>query len=119
MNPARPSCRAQQSWNIAEKNESQNCIFILTTHTLADGNAQELLFLGDGEAAHQTVTGLSPVNLAVEVTREGRELTMEVLPTTHAIRELAKVRRRQRFEAHHAKHRSHWRENVPTESRCG
>ena len=49
------------------------------------------------------VIGLDPVDLTVEVTRCGTELTMEVLPTTKAIRELARVRRRQRLAAHRAK----------------
>ena len=98
-----PRATINHLWAIAEKNESENCIFVLTTRTLADGKAQDILILGDGDAAHQSVIGLAPVDLTVEVTRCGTELTMEVLPTTKAIRELARVRRRQRFAAHRAK----------------
>ena len=113
-----PRATINHLWEIAEKNESETCIFVLTTHTLADGKAQDILILGDGEAAHQTVIGLSPVDLTVEVTRSGAELTMEILPTTRAIRELAKARRRQRFAVHSTKRRVHG-ETVPAESRCG
>ena len=112
-----PRATINHLWEIAEKNESETCIFVLTTHTLADGKAQDILILGDGDAAHQTVIGLAPVDLTVEVTRSGEERTMEVLPTTRAIRELARARRRQRFAAHRAKLRA--RETVPADSRCG
>lgn len=98
-----PRATINHLWEIAQKSENENCLFVLTTHALADGKAQDILILGGEEAAHQTVIGLDPVDLTVEVTRCGTELTMEVLPTTKAIRELARVRRRQRLAAHRAK----------------
>ncbi len=98
-----PQTTIDHLWDIAKKTEAESCIFVLKTHTLVDDKAQDILILAGEEASHQTVIGLVPVDLTVEVMREGGELSMEVLDTVKAIRALARARRRSRFAARHTK----------------
>lgn len=98
-----PRTTIDHLWDIAEKKEAESCIFVLKTHTLVDDKAQDILILAGDEASHQTVIGLIPVDLTVEVTREGEEFSMEILGIAKAIRALARARRRSCFAARRAK----------------
>lgn len=98
-----PQATINHLWDIAEKTEAESCIFVLKTHTLVDDKAQDILILAGDEASHRTVIGLIPVDLTVEVTRERGELSMEVLDTVKAIRELARARRRSRLAVRRTK----------------
>lgn len=113
-----PQATISRLWDISEKSGAESCIFVLTTHTLVDDKAQDILILADGEASHQTIIGLCPVDLTVEVTCESGELTMELLPTGRAIREFARARRRSRFAARRRKLHQPASVPVPAESRC-
>lgn len=113
-----PQATISRLWDISAKSGAESCIFVLTTHTLVDDKAQDILILADGEASHQTVIGLRPVDLTVEVTCESGELTMELLPTGRAIREFARARRRSRFAARRRKLHQPASVPVPAESRC-
>lgn len=113
-----PQATISRLWDISAKSGAESCIFVLATHTLVDDKAQDILILADGEASHQTVIGLCPVDLTVEVTCESGELTMELLSTSRAIRKFVHARRRSRFAVRHRKPRQPASMPMPVESRC-